>query len=111
MPVRHGRRHAAIMVFAAAIMALASATAVGFLALPKSDPNENTASVRDPYRMATITRDTGSVKCIRATFDNVKGQISRSNAFCDTTATAARPQAPGPLGTIHTLNAISSSFR
>lgn len=99
------------MVFAAAIMALASAMTVGLLALPRSSPpaNENTASVGDTYRMGTIARDNGSAKCTHATFDNVTGQISRSKELCDTTAAVGEQQ--GPLGTIHTLNAISNSFR
>ncbi len=110
-PVKRARRHTAVMMFAAAIMALASAIIVGFLTLPNADPspNENSASERDGYRMATITRETESAKCAHATFDNVTGQISRSKVLCDTTATVAEQQ--GPLGTIHTLKAISNSFR
>jgi hypothetical protein len=109
-PVKR-HRHTAVMMFAAAIMALPSAITVGFLTMPNADPstNENTASVRDGYRMGTITRETESAKCAHATFDNVTGQISRSKVLCDTTATVDEQQRP--LGTIHTLKAISNSFR
>jgi hypothetical protein len=98
-------------MLAAAIMALASAITVGFLTLTNADPSTNEASVseRDGYRMGTITRETESAKCAHATFDNVTGQVSRNKALCDTTAAAAEQQ--GPLGTIHTLKAISNSFR
>jgi hypothetical protein len=112
-PIKHGRRHAFVMISAAASLALASTITVIFLALPKADPaaSENTASVRDSYRTATIMSDTGDAICTHATFDNVTGQISRSSPHCDATTADSMARPPAPLGTIHTLNAISNSFR
>jgi hypothetical protein len=113
-PVKRGRRQALVLAFAAASLALASAFAVIFLALPKRDPapSESTASVSDGYRTATIIRDTGDTTCAHATFDNATGRISHSsNPHCEATALDATAPAPEPLGTMHTLSAISNSFR
>jgi hypothetical protein len=111
-PFKGGGRHsaaAAVPVATFALIAVSAATA-GYLAWPKPATDENTASVSEAHRLGVIVSDTGNLRCVHATFDNLTGRITEKSVSCEPTASDGhRPAAP--LGTVHTLNAISNSFR
>jgi hypothetical protein len=106
-----GRRSTFALGFWVAVPALLLATTAGAFILFGSAANKNTATTADAYRLGTIIRDNGSVRCVHGTFDNVTGSISENTPSCETTMIVEGGQMPSPLGTIHTLNAISNSFK
>ncbi|HEX3503519.1 MAG TPA: hypothetical protein VHU22_09020 [Xanthobacteraceae bacterium] len=111
---RHkGYRSAFAVGFWVVVPALLLATTAGLFILfgPAPAANKNTAAMADAHRLGTIIRDNGSVRCVHGTFDNVTGSISENTPSCETTMIVEGGQAPSPLGTIHTLNAISNSFK
>lgn len=112
MPFKGGGRHSpaiGIPIATFTLIAVSAATA-GYLAWPKPATNETTASVSEAHRLGVIVSDTGSLRCVHATFDNLTGRITEKNVSCEPTASDGRQPAV-PLGTMHTLNAISNSFR
>jgi hypothetical protein len=72
---------------------------------------ELTTSKIDTHRLGAIYSDDGTTRCARATFDNRTGKISQGPAACETTMFVDGQHVPVPLGTAHTLNAISNSFK
>jgi hypothetical protein len=107
------RRSAFVLGFwiAAPVLLLAASAGFFFLFRPALATSKNTAAMADAHRLGTIIRDNGSVRCVHGTFDNVTGSISESMPSCETTTIVEGAPAPSPLGTIHTLNAISNSFK
>jgi len=113
---RKSGRAAFIKAFwlAASASVLAGAIGVWIAFKPAASPIENavSASTADPHRLASIVHDDGSVRCVRGTFDNVTGSVAENKKPCETAPVLGRGEAaPQPLGTIHTLSAISNSFR
>jgi hypothetical protein len=112
-PRPKGRRGAFAMKFWAAALILLPA---GFAALvilfkPALLTNKASGPAADAYRLGTIVSDNGSMRCVHGTFDNVTGSISATKPSCEATTFTERGEKPVPLGTIHTLSAISDSFR
>src|SRR5271163_2231014 len=106
-----GRHSAATAVPIATFVSIAvAAVTAGYLAWPKPANNESTASVSEAHRLGVIVSDTGSLRCVHATFDNLTGRITEKSVSCEPTASDGHRPAV-PLGTMHTLNAISNSFR
>jgi hypothetical protein len=100
--------------FAAAGTVVAGAIGVWVAFKPTASRFENvvSASTADSHRLATIVREDGDVRCVRGTFDNVTGSIAQNKMSCDMAPIhVTGDAAPQPLGTIHTLSAISNSFK
>jgi hypothetical protein len=111
-PVKGGGRHSAaiwVPIATFALLAVAAVTAV-YLAWPRPAADENTASVSAAHQIGVIASDNGSVRCLHATFDNLTGRITEKNVSCEPTASDGHQPAV-PMGTVHTLSAISNSFR
>jgi hypothetical protein len=106
---RRERRHLVVMCFGVtAAAALIAATA--FLALEfRTTPARLAASAQSSVASnvtGTIMLHPGAKEC--RTFDNRTGQISQTTTSCPAVS-ADGPQIP--LGTAHTLSAISKSFK
>jgi hypothetical protein len=111
-PFKGGGRHSAaigVPIATFALIAVSTVTA-GYLGWPKPAANESTASVSEAHRLGVIVSETGSLRCVHATFDNLTGRITEKSVSCESTASDGHQPAV-PMGTIHTLNAISNSFR
>jgi|GEM_PF-4280388 hypothetical protein len=64
----------------------------------------------EEHRLGTIATKSSGGQCQTMTFDNVTGRLSRGADNCDGVTYDSRAAA-APLGTMHTLNAISKSFK
>jgi hypothetical protein len=110
---KKGRRSAFALVFWIAVPVLLLVATAGFFVLfkPALATSKNAAATADAHRLGTIIHDNGSVRCVHGTFDNLTGSILENTPSCETTTIVEGGPAPSPLGTIHTLSAISNSFK
>jgi hypothetical protein len=108
------RRRLALMCFGvfsvAASIAGVAALATGFRTT-SSPTAEMATSGADIQSVGTIVLPSGPNGCQHRTFDNRTGQISQSGSPCQSAVAVDANGVPIPLGTVHTLNAISKSFK
>ena len=75
-------------------------------------PNvENAASGAEPNSVGTIVLPSGLGGCRQKSFDNQTGKISDQPSPCHDEVVLDARGVPVPVGTAHTLNAISKSFK
>lgn len=108
------RRRLVLMCFgvfsvAASIAGVAALTA-GFRAT-SSSTGQTATSRADIQSVGTIDLPSGANGCQHRMFDNRTGQISESGIPCQNAVAVDANGVPIPLGTVHTLNAISKSFK
>jgi hypothetical protein len=108
------RRRLVLMCFGvfsvAASIAGVAALATGFRTT--SSPTGEMATARaDIQSVGTIVLPSGANGCQHKMFDNRTGQISESGIPCQNAVAVDANGVPIPLGTVHTLNAISKSFK
>jgi hypothetical protein len=108
------RRRLVLMCFgvfsvAASIAGVAALTA-GFRTT-SSPTGEMATSRADIQSVGTIVLPSGANGCQHRMFDNRTGQISESGIPCQDSVAVDANGVPIPLGTVHTLNAISKSFK
>jgi hypothetical protein len=108
------RRRLVLMCFGvfsvAASIAGVAALATGFRTT-SSPTAEMATSGADIQGVGTIVLPSGANGCQHKTFDNRTGQISESGIPCQSAVAVDANGVPIPLGTVHTLNAISKSFK
>ena len=114
MKIERKRRRLVLMCFgvfsvAASIAGVAALTA-GFRTT-SSPVGEMARSGADIQSVGTIVLPSGANGCQHRTFDNRTGQISQSASPCQSAVAVDANGVPIPLGTVHTLNAISKSFK
>jgi hypothetical protein len=80
--------------------------------MPPSSNAENAASGAEPGSVATIILHSGTRGCQQRSFDNQTGQISELSSPCHNNDVVLDAKGlPIPMGTVHTLNSISKSFK
>jgi hypothetical protein len=98
-------------VFAVGALIVAVAVfAIGFSTAPAL-VTENAASHADPNSVATIVLHSSASGCQQRSFNNQTGQISDQTSSCQNDVVLDAKGMPMPIGTIHTLNSISKSFK
>jgi hypothetical protein len=98
-------------VFAVGALIVAVAVfAIGFSTTP-APVAENAAPHADPNGVATIVLHSSASGCQQRSFNNQTGQISDQTSPCRNDVVLDANGMPMPTGTIHTLNAISKSFK
>ena len=109
---QQGGRSGFAVGFWVAASALLPAVFAGLFVLfaPPVSAGKNVAAA-DTHRLAAIMRDDGGTICAHATFGNITGSISEKQPTCQSTAVTNAADPPSALGTMHTFNAISRSFR
>ena len=63
------------------------------------------------HRTANIVLNEGTKDCQLKSFDNTTGRISDAHKPCPDETTSDIGRNPAPQGTLHTMDAISKSFR
>jgi len=108
------RRRVVLMCFGVLATAI-SITAVAVLAIMFSAVPPRVAEISTPSARAnvvgTIVVHSGENGCQGRTFNNQTGQISDVQAPCHNETPLDAKGVPIPLGTVHTMNSISNSFK
>ena len=95
------------------LIILAAAGVVLLLANEKNirDADRRDAAAVARHKTASIVLNEGSKNCQVKVFDNKTGRISDAHIPCPDEPPSDASGTPGPKGTLHTMNAISKSFR
>jgi len=112
---RRGRWRQSVVVWSSLAIAasvIAAATWVSGIFSNTSPPARSTEMVQGQVnRYGTITVNPGSRNCEQKVFDNDAGSFVETHRSCTGDGDARSQDAKVPLGTVHTMNAISKSFK
>jgi hypothetical protein len=110
---RKPRSHvrACIGVFSvAALIGVTAILSIEFESAP-SPVVQNSPSPTAPNTVGTIIVHSAANGCQHRRFDNQTGLMSDATTQCQPDVTLDAKGVPIPMGTVHTLNAISKSFK
>ena len=110
---RKSRSHVRMCIGVFSVAALIGVTAI--LAMEfESAPSpvvQNSPSLAAPNSVGTIIVHSAANGCQHRSFDNQTGLMSDATTRCQEDVTLDAKGVPIPMGTVHTLNAISKSFK
>jgi hypothetical protein len=110
---RKHRRHIVMYfgVFAVAV-SIAAVVAISIeIGVAPSKVVENSASSAETNSVGNIVLHPGTTGCQSMTFNNQTGQVSEAPTPCRDGIVLDAKGVPIPMGTVHTLNSISKSFK
>jgi hypothetical protein len=111
---KHKRRYVRTMCFGILFTAVGIGAVAGLASLIRTAPSQvanNSASGEAASAIGTITLHPDGKGCQSKTFDNRTGQISEVSGPCQNETPLDAEGVPIPMGTVHTMNSISKSFR
>ena len=94
----------------AALIGVAGILAIEFESAP-SPVVQNSPSPTAPNSVGTIIVHSAANGCQHRSFDNQTGLMSDATTQCQGDVTLDAKGVPIPMGTVHTLSAISKSFK
>ena len=109
---RHGRLAKMCFGVVAVGVLITAVAMVAMVFIPLPPPKvEKVESRSEPNSVGTIVLHSGSSGCQEKSFNNQTGQISDRSSQCPSDVVLDARGMPVPIGTLHTLNSISKSFK
>ena len=113
-PAKRERRYVRTMCLSVFLTAAGIGAVAALSTLLRTVPSQvadNSASDAAAIGSGTIVLHPAGKGCQTKTFDNRTGQISDASGPCPNDTPLDAKGAPIPMGTVHTMNSISKSFR
>jgi hypothetical protein len=109
---RKSRSHVRMCIGVFSVAALIGVTAILAIEFESApSPVVHSPSLAAPISVGTIIVHSAANGCQHRSFDNQTGLMSDATTRCQEDVTLDAKGVPIPMGTVHTLNAISKSFK